>query len=130
MENHPLILDNHSRTVADYLLWRSIWRPAIRTLVLSYRNSTLMTWLIKNTALTTGVGLTQWKKFAVERLPIPRIPPAKQRPFVRLVDSILRVKDADSEADTTEQEAEIDQMVYRLYGLTAEETVSIRMGRI
>ena len=23
--------------------------------------------------MTTGVGLTQWKKFAVERLPIPQI---------------------------------------------------------
>ncbi len=130
MKNHPLILDNHSRTISDYLLWRSIWRPAIRTLVLSYRNSTLMTWLIKNTALTTGVGLTQWKKFAVERLPIPRIPPAKQRPFIRLVDRILEAKDTDPQADTSALETEIDRLVYRLYGLTAEETVSIRMGRI
>ena len=65
-------------------------------------NSALITWLIKNTALTTGVGLTQWKKFAVERLPIPQIPTAKQRPFIRLVDSILEAKDADPKADTGE----------------------------
>ena len=93
-------------------------------------NSALITWLIKNTARTTGVGLTQWEKFAVERLPIPRINTAKQRPFVRLVDRILEAKDADPAADTEEMEAEIDRLVYGLYGLTEEETVSIRMGRI
>lgn len=93
-------------------------------------NSTLMTWLIKNTALTTGAGLTQWKKFAVERLPILRISPAKQCPFIRLVDRILEAKDSDLQADTSALEAEIDRLVYRLYGLTAEETVSIRMDRI
>ena len=84
-------------------------------------NSALITWLMKNTARTTGVGLTQWEKFAVERLPIPQIPAAKQRPFVRLVDSILEAKDADPQADTSELEAEIDRLVYGLYGLTAGE---------
>ena len=36
-------------------------------------NSRLVTWLIRNTAVTTGMGLSQWDKFAVERVPIPRI---------------------------------------------------------
>lgn len=84
-------------------------------------NSTLITWLMKNNALTTGMGLMQWKKFAVERLPIPQISLTEQRPFVRLVDIILKAKAANPKADTTEQEAEIDQLVYDLYGLTKEE---------
>ena len=88
-------------------------------------NSTLITWLINKTARTTGVGLTQWEKFAVERLPIPQIPEAKQRPFIRLVDRILEAKDADPKADTDEMEAEIDRLVYALYGLTREEIAAV-----
>ena len=84
-------------------------------------NSTLITWFIKNTARTTGEGLTQWEKFSVERLPIPQIPDAKQRPFIRLVDSILEAKNADPKADTGEWEAEIDRLVYGLYRLTEGE---------
>ncbi len=55
-------------------------------------NSTLITWLMKNNALTTGMGLLQWKKFAVEHLPIPRISVPKQNTFVCLVDRILEAK--------------------------------------
>ena len=54
-------------------------------------------------------------------MPIPQIPEAKQRPFIRLVDRILEAKDADPKADTDEMEAEIDRLVYGLYGLTREE---------
>ena len=84
-------------------------------------NSTLMSWMVINTALTTGMGVTQWKKFVVERIPIPKLNTTKQRPFVRLVDRILKAKAADSDADTSELEEQIDRMVYDLYGLTDEE---------
>ena len=84
-------------------------------------NSSLITWRMENTALTTGLGLIQWKKFAVERLPIPKINVAEQRPFTRLVDDILATKATDPSADTSKQEGEIDRLVYALYGLTDEE---------
>ena len=85
-------------------------------------NSTLVTWLMQNTALTTGMGVLQWKKFAVERIPVPKISAARQRPFIRLVDRILAAKATDPNADTGELEEEIDWMVYDLYDLTNEET--------
>ncbi len=88
-------------------------------------NSSLMTWLMQNTALTTGVGLTQWKKFAVERLPVPQISATKQRPFITLVDNILTAKTADPKANISEQEAQIDRLVYGLYGLKPEEIVLV-----
>ena len=75
------------------------------------------------------MGVTRWKKSAVERLPIPQILEAKQRPFVRLVDSILEAKNADPKADTGEWEAEIDRLVYRLYRLTEGEIVAVEGGR-
>ena len=88
-------------------------------------DSSLITWMMKNTARTTGMGLMQWEKFAVQRLPIPRITTAKQRPFIRLVDSILKSKDANPDADTSHLEWEIDRLVYELYGLTEEEDTAI-----
>ena len=88
-------------------------------------NSKLITWFMHNTALNSGMGTPRWVRFTVERLPIPNIPSTEQRPFIRLVDAILKAKAADPKADTTEQEAEIDRLVYELYGLTEEEISAV-----
>ena len=81
-------------------------------------NATLTTWFMKNTAVTSGMGVTRWFSVSVETIPIPQIPATKQGTFIRLVDRILEAKDADPKADTDEMEAEIDRLVYGLYGLT------------
>ena len=60
-----------------------------------------------------------------KQLPIPRITAPKQRPFIRLVDRILQAKTADPAADTSAEEAEIDRLVYALYGLTAVEVAAV-----
>ena len=88
-------------------------------------NSSLITWAMRNMALTTGMGLLQWQKFAVERLPIPRISGARQRPFIRLVERILAAKGSNPAADTSGEEAELDRLVYALYGLTAAEAGAV-----
>ena len=88
-------------------------------------NSNLIAWFMKNTA-PTGMGMhPRWKKVYVETIPIPKISATKQRPFIQLVDSILATKDADSDADITDQEREIDRLVYALYGLTEEEIAAV-----
>ena len=84
-------------------------------------NAKLVRWFLQKTAPTSGMGTLRWKKVYVETIPIPRIPAIEQRPFIRLVDRILTTKAADPSADTREQEAEIDRLVYQLYGLTAAE---------
>ena len=88
-------------------------------------NSTLSTWFMKSTGVTTGMGLVQWDKFSVQRIPIPRISDADQRPFIQLVDEIIEAKAADPNADTSHLEWEIDRLVYDLYGLTEEEDTAI-----
>ena len=88
-------------------------------------NSSIVTWMMESMALTTGMGLIQWKKFAVQRLPIPKISATEQRPFIRLVDEILEAKSADPDADTSYLEWDIDELVYDLYGLTEEEDTAI-----
>ncbi len=93
-------------------------------------NSALITWFIQNTALTTGLGLTQWKRFAVESLPIPKIFTADQSPFIDLVDHILTLKAADQNADVSELESTVDQIVYLLYDLTPEEIAIVEESAI
>ena len=88
-------------------------------------NSTLATWFIQNTALTSGMGVTRWKRFTVERIPIPKITAEEQRRFVQLVDEIIETKDADPDADTSHLEWDIDRLVHDLYGLTEEENTAI-----
>ena len=88
-------------------------------------NSTLATWFMQSTALTSGMGVARWKRFTVERIPVPKLSKAKQHPFVRLVDRILEAKTADPDADTSELEEQIDWLVYELYGLSDEETAAV-----
>lgn len=57
-----------------------------------------------------------WKK-----LPIPDIPTNEQAPIVRLVDRILDARRSDPSADVSEWEREIDERIYRLYGLSKDE---------
>ena len=64
------------------------------------------------------MGHVQWKRFAVERIPIPKITAKERHPFIDLVDRILAGKDADPNEDTHDMEDGIDRMVYQLYGLT------------
>ena len=67
-------------------------------------NSSLITWRMRSAALTTGMGLLQWKKFAVERIPIPKLSPTEQDVLIQLVDGILQGEAADTNLDTSEGE--------------------------
>ena len=62
------------------------------------------------------------------QIPIPDAV-QKQRMIVeRLVDRILAAKAHDSSADTSALEKEIDDLVYKLYGLTPEEILTVEEG--
>ncbi len=56
-----------------------------------------------------------------KQLPIPDVSPEQQEPIIELVDQILDAKHTDPDADVSNLEDEIDQMVYLLYDLTPEE---------
>ena len=61
----------------------------------------------------------------VRELPIKQISLENQTPFIEKVYQILTLKKADSNADTSELEAQIDRMVYDLYELTEEEILIV-----
>jgi len=88
-------------------------------------NSIMATWFMGTTALNSGMGVTRWIGHTVESIPIPKISAIQQKPFIKLIDHILQIKATNPSADTSALEAEIDRLVYQLYGLTPEEIAAV-----
>ena len=84
-------------------------------------NSSLMTWFMQKIAPSSGMGVTRWIVHYVRTIPIAKISVEEQYAFIEDVDRILAAKEADSLADISDLEAEIDQKVYALYGLGDKE---------
>jgi adenine-specific DNA-methyltransferase len=82
-------------------------------------------WIRENCPELQG-GTRELSKIFFENIPIPPLSESEQKPFVALVEKILAGKERGE--DTTALEREIDEMVYRLYGLTAEE-IAVVEGR-
>jgi hypothetical protein len=82
-------------------------------------NSKMGWWLISKycTAIQNGYQLI-WKYFG--QIPIPTVQNQKGE-IVKIVDQVIATKKQNPISDTTALEAEIDQLIYQLYGLTDEE---------
>jgi methylase of polypeptide subunit release factors len=95
--------------------------------VLALLNSRLLDYFLKRTSSAFSGGYFAYNRQYIEPLPIRPInftDPADRAEYdalVALVDRILKAKRADGAADTAALEREIDERVYRLYGLTADE---------
>ena len=98
--------------------------PSIKYLC-AVLNSSIATWFMKSSALNSGMGTTRWVRFTVDRIPIPKIGPARERLFVKSVDRILGATETNSKADTSGLEGELDGLVNELYGLTDDEVQAI-----
>ncbi|MCX6992867.1 MAG: Eco57I restriction-modification methylase domain-containing protein [Kiritimatiellaeota bacterium] len=72
-------------------------------------------------ALRMSGGYYQFQAPQLRVIPIPRANAKEQAAFEASIDRILAAKKADPSADTSALEREIDERVYRLYGLTEAE---------
>jgi hypothetical protein len=71
-------------------------------------------------------GIT-FTKDMINNLPLPT--PDSQQSIISLVEQIFSTKSSNPQADTSALEAEIDRLVYELYGLTEEEIKIIGGGK-
>jgi len=90
-------------------------------------NSKMGWWLIGKycTAIQNGYQLI-WKYFG--QILIPPFDATQAAPIEERVNQILALKEANPQADTRPLEAEIDRLVYALYGLTAAEVALVEGG--
>jgi len=90
--------------------------------LLAVINSKVMNWYYQNVINPEkGEALAQVKKGHLVRLPIIEASKENQESIAKLSSRIINMKNQNPEADTAELEAEIDRLVYELYGLSEEE---------
>jgi adenine-specific DNA-methyltransferase len=93
-------------------------------------NSSFMTYYLRNKFKDKHLagGYLSINKFTIENLPLIEVENKIQKIISELVDQILKAKKQNPEADTSQLEKEIDQLVYKLYGLTEEEIRIVEGG--
>jgi len=96
--------------------------------ILALFNSKLLNFYYHQLIREEGRVFAQVKTIVLKTLPIKDIPIEQQQPFVSIVDRILTItehndslKNFQKQAKVNFLEAEIDQLVYKLYDLTPEE---------
>jgi hypothetical protein len=92
-------------------------------------NSNLINFWFKNLFVLTDKLFPYLRKSQLEYIPIKNISSAQQQSIIKLVNQILSAKSKKPDADTSVLETKIDQLVYNLYGLTADE-IKIVEGQI
>ena len=88
--------------------------------LLGLMNSHLMNWYFRCFSTNSNVN-----GYEVENFPMPNDNTDIRREITELVDIILRLKANNASVDTSEQEQQIDKLVYQLYNLTPEEIAII-----
>jgi type II restriction/modification system DNA methylase subunit YeeA len=90
-------------------------------------NSKAVTFFFKNFYMGGElVGKIRYKKAFLENVPIPKPSIKEEANIETLVDQILTLKKTNPQADTSQLEEEIDELVYQLYELTPEEIAVVK----
>ncbi len=95
--------------------------PTKEMWLLGLLNSKAIFWFYTKTSTQIRGGFVRFIAQYVSQIPIPSIKPAQKASISKLVNQILAVKRTDPDADVSELENTVDQIVYFLYDLTPEE---------
>ena len=145
-ENERVALNKEYFTKAPKLIWRQTAPYPIATIdskgvwfarsvqagiitddsfsyeyILALLNSSYLRFLYSNIVKESGRVFPQVKLTKLKSLPIKKATKDEQLPLVELVQKILSLKKENHAKDVTGLEAEIDELVFDLYGLTAAE---------
>ena len=95
--------------------------------LLAILNSTFASYWFKNHGKRRGVGVDIGVK-KLRQFPIKNVLAKEQKPFINLVEKILKItktddylKNTEKQVKVREYEKQIDHLVYKLYDLTEEE---------
>lgn len=99
----------------------SIIIPPSLPFILAFVNSSVSWWITQQSFASRQGGFYEFKPMYVSALPIPPATSSQQKEIESLVSRILTAKKADPRADVSAWEREIDERVYRLFGLTKDE---------
>jgi type I restriction-modification system DNA methylase subunit len=108
--------------------------PTDSKYILGILNSKLMSYFLKSICAERQGGFIEQKPVYVSKIPIKQLPEPQQQPIIRLVDKMLSLnkrlsslagKDTDEakklKNEIADTDAEIDDLVYKIYGITDKE---------
>ena len=123
--NHPNVtynLENLYHTTKAYSWVKKESTQESYEYLLAIANSNLLWWFLKTTGDTLQGDARTFKTNYLNPFPLPKqIDLAFEKSISLKVKEVLSIKKENPSTDTTALEAEIDQLVYELYGLTEEE---------
>ena len=93
--------------------------------LLALFNSKLLNFLYHSMSQEKGKSQAQVKVNTVRELPAALPDEGELNAIVLIVEEILQAKATNPAVDTSALEAEIDRLVYQLYGLTEEEIATV-----
>ncbi|MDP3928271.1 MAG: Eco57I restriction-modification methylase domain-containing protein, partial [Bacteroidota bacterium] len=110
LENNYYHNDKSFHLVAERIYWLG-----------AFLNSKLFKYCFQDNFPELLGGTRELRKVFFDKIPVKQINREQEKPFVKLVSTILSIKKQNPSADTTDLENQIDQLVYQLYDLTQEE---------
>ncbi len=84
-------------------------------------NSKLINWYAHKFIFASAMRTMNLDKYYIGKIPIPDISLSQQSPICKLAIEIMQEKQEDPNKEMTKKEDEIDELVYKLYGLIKEE---------
>ena len=119
-------------TDGEYLL-NSAWMikgPRLKVL-LAILNSSLILYFFRFLGNSSGMGTTQWRKYAVEQIPLPNLPNLDSlvaSTIEGLVDSRMRLSATEDWDQVQKLETQLNKQVFALYGLGADQIELVEAG--
>ena len=104
-----------------YLNAPSVFLPNVEHYLLGILNSNTVWYFLKSICVIRNGGYIEVKPQYFEQIPIPEIPIEAKEVLTKNVNKIITLRKSNPSVDISVLEAEIDQLVYDLYGLTEEE---------
>ncbi|EPD55949.1 hypothetical protein HMPREF1215_02270 [Coprococcus sp. HPP0074] len=112
--------DNEQYYALNTLVVVTAKKPIQLKYILALLNSKLMNYIYSNKFKSTKTVFSEIQARSVGELPI-KFSTAYENKIIEIVDEILTLKKNNFEYDTTELEKEIDELVYKIYGLNEKE---------
>ncbi|MEB3151270.1 MAG: Eco57I restriction-modification methylase domain-containing protein, partial [Sphaerospermopsis sp.] len=104
-----------------YINQKAFIIPTDSKYLLGVLNSSVFMWLFTQLLAKLQNDFYEPSKIFMKEFPIPNPTDTQDACVTRMVDKILEIKRQNPKADTTKLEREIDERVYKLYGLTEQE---------
>ena len=104
-----------------YLNAPAVFLPSNDKTLLAVLNSKVVWHFLKSVCVIRSGGYIEVKPQYFEQIPIPNIDASIQNKLTVLAEKAVEAKTNNQQADITEIENQIDQLVYQLYDLTEEE---------